>query len=121
MAQRNNQKGFENSYRGYRTLAKSLSMSVKILLCPVVTPTVIGCIRHCTNNPYMRNLLRGITYSYNRNIGWQDRTIRSLLGLGAFAAAIYFTNSSQVLGVALSCLGMAQLGTVFSFCAGLSF
>jgi len=29
----------------------------------------------------MNFFLKGITYSYNRNIGWQDRTIRTIVGV----------------------------------------
>ena len=34
------------------------------------------------NKPNMNRFLTGITYAYRRNIGWQDRTIRTLLDAG---------------------------------------
>ncbi|MEA1787749.1 hypothetical protein U1E44_16755 [Arenibacter sp. GZD96] len=42
----------------------------------------------------MNNLIKGITYSYNRNIGWQDRTIRTIIGIAATVGAIYFLSSN---------------------------
>jgi hypothetical protein len=62
----------------------------------------------------MNYILKGITYSYNRNIGWQDRTVRSLVGIGALAGAGYCMNSNLSLSVALAFLFMAQLITVIS-------
>ena len=62
----------------------------------------------------MNRLIRGITYSYNRNIGWQDRTIRTIVGIGATVGAIYFYNSNLTYSILLGVLAIAQFGTVFS-------
>lgn len=62
----------------------------------------------------MNRLIKGITYSYNRNIGWQDRTIRTIVGIAAIAAAVYFLNSNLTYSILLGVLAIAQFGTVFS-------
>ena len=62
----------------------------------------------------MDRFIRGITYSYNRNIGWQDRAIRTVVGLAATAGAIYFIPRQPVYAVLLGVLAVAQFGTVLS-------
>jgi hypothetical protein len=62
----------------------------------------------------MNYFIKGITYSYNRNIGWQDRTIRTIVGIGATIGAIYFFNSNFTYSILLSVLAIAQFGTVLS-------
>ena len=62
----------------------------------------------------MNNLIKGITYSYNRNIGWQDRTIRTIVGIAATVGAIYFLSSNITYSILLGALAIAQFGTVFS-------
>ncbi len=62
----------------------------------------------------MNYILKGITYSYNRNIGWQDRTVRSLVGIGALVASVYLMNSNLLLSIGLATLFIAQLITVLS-------
>jgi hypothetical protein len=62
----------------------------------------------------MSNFIKGITYSYNRNIGWQDRTIRTIVGIGATIGAIYFFKSNITYAVLLGILAIAQFGTVLS-------
>ena len=62
----------------------------------------------------MSNFLKGITYSYNRNIGWQDRTIRSLFGIAAMVGAIYFYPQNLLYTILLSVFAIAQAGTVLS-------
>lgn len=62
----------------------------------------------------MNKIIKGITYAFNRNIGWQDRTIRSIVGVGALLAAIYFYPSNVVLAVVCAVLFVAQLWTVLS-------
>lgn len=62
----------------------------------------------------MSSIIRGITYSFNRNIGWQDRTIRTIVGIGAASAAIYFANRNTTYAVLLGVLAVAQFGTVLS-------
>jgi hypothetical protein len=49
----------------------------------------------------MNNLIKGITYSYNRNIGWQDRTIRTIVGIAATVGAIYFLSSNITYSILL--------------------
>lgn len=62
----------------------------------------------------MKNIIRGITYSYNRNIGWQDRTIRTIVGIGATIGAFYFLKSNPTYAILLGILAIAQFGTVLS-------
>ncbi|WP_373523439.1 DUF2892 domain-containing protein [Aquiflexum sp.] len=62
----------------------------------------------------MHRLIRGISYSYNRNIGWQDRTIRTIVGIAATAGAVYFLSSNITYSILLGVLAIAQFGTVFS-------
>jgi hypothetical protein len=62
----------------------------------------------------MSKLLKGLTYSYNRNIGWQDRTIRTILGIIAGYGVIYFHSSNFVIALVLGVIFLAQLITVFS-------
>ncbi|MFZ6014120.1 MAG: YgaP-like transmembrane domain [Bacteroidota bacterium] len=62
----------------------------------------------------MSNIWKGLTYSYNRNIGWQDRTIRTIFGLLSLAGAIYFYPDNFALSAALGGLFLAQVITVFS-------
>lgn len=62
----------------------------------------------------MNNFIRGITYSYNRNIGWQDRAIRTLVGIGATIGAVYFLKTNVAYAILLGILAIAQFGTIFS-------
>lgn len=62
----------------------------------------------------MNNFLKGISYSYNRNIGWQDRTIRTIIGIGAVIGSIYFLNDNLTYTILLGVLAIAQFGTVIS-------
>lgn len=62
----------------------------------------------------MHYILKGVTYSYNRNIGWQDRTIRSIIGLMALAGAECFLQTNWLYSTLLMLLAVAQVGTVFS-------
>lgn len=62
----------------------------------------------------MSNFLRGISYSFNRNIGTIDRTIRSIVGVLAVFGAIYFYSSNLLYMGLLGVLAIAQFGTVFS-------
>lgn len=59
-------------------------------------------------------LLKGITYSFNRNIGWQDRTIRTVIGIIATIGAIYFAKLNLTYTLLLSVFSIAQFGTVLS-------
>ncbi len=38
----------------------------------------------------MNKLIKGITYSFNRNTSWQDRTIRTIMGVGTTVGVVYF-------------------------------
>ena len=62
----------------------------------------------------MNRLMRGITYSYNRNIGWQDRTIRTMAGVLAAVGAVYFFRTNLLTSILLGVLAFAQFGTVLS-------
>ena len=62
----------------------------------------------------MNQFIQGMTYSYRRNIGWQDRTLRTVVGVVATVGAIYFLKSQPVYSVLLGGLAIAQFGTVLS-------
>ena len=62
----------------------------------------------------MNSFLKGITYSYNRNIGWQDRTIRTIVGILATIGAVYFFKNILLYAALLGVFAFAQLGTVLS-------
>ncbi len=62
----------------------------------------------------MKSIIKGITYSYNRNIGWQDRTIRTIVGIAATIGAFYFLKSNSTYAILLGILAIAQFGTVLS-------
>jgi hypothetical protein len=62
----------------------------------------------------MNNIVRGLTYAFKRNIGWQDRTIRTILGLVAIAGIIYFFKSNLLLSLLFVVLAIAQIWTVLS-------
>ena len=62
----------------------------------------------------MKKLIKGLTYAYNRNIGWQDRTIRTILGIAAIVGTFYFINTNMTLAAILGVFAFAQLGTALS-------
>jgi hypothetical protein len=62
----------------------------------------------------MSNFWKGITYAYNRNIGWQDRTIRTIVGIAATVGAYYFASTNMTYTILLGVLAIAQFGTVLS-------
>lgn len=62
----------------------------------------------------MNRFIKGITYSYNRNIGWQDRTIRTIVGIIAIIGAIYYYKTNLLASILLGVLAIAQFGTVLS-------
>jgi hypothetical protein len=62
----------------------------------------------------MSHFWKGITYAYNRNIGWQDRTIRTLVGIAATVGAFYFSSTHMTYTILLGVLAVAQFGTVLS-------
>ena len=62
----------------------------------------------------MASLLKGLSYRYNRNIGWQDRTIRTIVGAAAVGGAVYFADKNLLYTVLLGVLAVAQFGTVLS-------
>ena len=62
----------------------------------------------------MNNILRGITYSFHRNIGWQDRAIRSTVAIASIAGAVYFFNANIFYSLLLAGLALAQVATVLS-------
>ena len=62
----------------------------------------------------MSKFTNALTYAYNRNIGWQDRTLRTIAGLAAVAGAVYFWPENKLATVLLSVFAIAQAGTVLS-------
>lgn len=62
----------------------------------------------------MNYFLKGITYSYHRNIGWQDRTVRIIVGILSTIGAVYFFNDKILYSILLSVFTIAQFGTVLS-------
>jgi len=62
----------------------------------------------------MRKIIKGVTYAFNRNIGWQDRTIRSIMGLLSLAGAVYLYPESLGLSLGFAIFALAQAWTVFS-------
>lgn len=62
----------------------------------------------------MNRFIKGITYSYKRNIGWQDRTIRTIVGVLAILGAFYFFKTNLLGAILLGVLAVAQFGTVLS-------
>ncbi len=62
----------------------------------------------------MSNILKGLTYSYSRNIGWQDRIIRTIFGFLSLAVAVYFYSDMFNLSIVLAGIFLAQLITVLS-------
>jgi len=62
----------------------------------------------------MNRIIQGFTYSFNRNIGWQDRTIRTVMGIGAMFGATYFAFTIVTISILLGIYAIAQFGTVFS-------
>lgn len=51
----------------------------------------------------MKKLIKGITFSYNRNIGWQDRVIRAIIGAGAAIGSVYFMKAIRLMRSCLVC------------------
>jgi hypothetical protein len=62
----------------------------------------------------MNEILKALSYSYKRNIGWQDRTLRTIFGLLSLAGAIYLYPANFTLATVLGVLFVAQVITVFS-------
>jgi hypothetical protein len=62
----------------------------------------------------MKKLRNGLSYAFNRNIGWQDRTIRTIVGIGAIIAAFYFFKINSIVAISLAVLAAAQFWTVLS-------
>lgn len=62
----------------------------------------------------MNFFLKGISYSYNRNIGWQDRTIRTIVGVLATIGTIFFFKTNPLYAMLFGVFAVAQFGTVLS-------
>ena len=62
----------------------------------------------------MNYFFKGMTYSYHRNIGWQDRTIRTIAGVLAVVGAVYFYPTHTLYTILLGVFAIAQFGTVLS-------
>lgn len=64
----------------------------------------------------MNRFRRGISYAFHRNIGWQDRWIRTLAGLAALGIAIGFRDDPRAY-LPLALFAVAQFGTaLFARC-----
>ncbi|MFT3702151.1 MAG: DUF2892 domain-containing protein [Agriterribacter sp.] len=62
----------------------------------------------------MKKIIKGITFSYNRNMGWQDRLIRTIIAVVAAAGAFYLFTTHLVYSIMLAIAALALLATVFS-------
>jgi hypothetical protein len=62
----------------------------------------------------LSHFIKGITYSYNRNIGWQDRSIRTVAGTLALISGIYFLTQNNYYSILLFIFAAAQAWTVLS-------
>ena len=62
----------------------------------------------------MKKISKGFSCAFNRNIGWQDRTIRTIAGIAATVGAFYFYTSNTTASVILGVLAIAQGWTVLS-------
>ena len=62
----------------------------------------------------MKSLIKGFTYAFKRNIGWQDRAIRTIAGIASVIGAVYFYKINSVAAIALAVLAVAQVWTVLS-------
>lgn len=58
----------------------------------------------------MRRFIKGLSYSFNRNIGIEDRVIRMVIAL-AVLASWFFGVISGVVGVVLGIIALMILGT----------
>ena len=65
----------------------------------------------------MKRLVKGLSYSFHRNLGWKDRMIRTISALAALVAWTLGAITG-VLGVMLGILALMVLGTaVISRCS----
>jgi hypothetical protein len=62
----------------------------------------------------MKKIFKGFSYAFFRNIGWQDRTIRTIVGISATIGAFYFAKTNSPIAIVLGVLAVAQFGTVLS-------
>ena len=62
----------------------------------------------------MNKLLKGVSYTFKRNIGWQDRAVRTIIGVAALLGSFYFFKNNLVVAVVLAVLAIAQFWTVLS-------
>lgn len=62
----------------------------------------------------MKKLIKGLTYGYNRNIGWLDRTIRTMAGIAATIGAFYFLKTNATYSIVLGVFATAQFWTALS-------
>lgn len=58
----------------------------------------------------MKRVLKGLSYTFNRNLGWQDRLIRALIAI-AILASWYFGYLTGAIGTILGILALMILGT----------
>jgi Protein of unknown function (DUF2892) len=62
----------------------------------------------------MKKILKGFSYAFRRNIGWQDRTIRTIMGIAATIIAVYFFKTNVAAAIVLAVFALAQFYTVLS-------
>ena len=58
----------------------------------------------------MNRVFKGLSYSFKRNLGWQDRLIRAVISI-AVLASLYFGYFAGTLGLVLGIIAFMILGT----------
>ena len=68
----------------------------------------------------MNRFLKGLSYTFKRNIGWKDKVIRTVIAIGILAAW-GFGNITGVIGTALGIFALMLLGTVATSRCGVTY
>ena len=58
----------------------------------------------------MNRVLKGLSYTFSRNIGWQDRIVRAVIG-AVMPAAYLLGITHGVIGIILGTVGVMLLAT----------
>lgn len=58
----------------------------------------------------MKRVLKGLSYTFSRNLGWQDRLLRAVVGF-AVLTSWYFGYIAGAAGIILGVLALMILGT----------
>jgi hypothetical protein len=58
----------------------------------------------------MKRILKGLSYTFRRNLGWQDRVIRAIIAIGVLVSW-YFGVIAGTVGLILGILAIMILGT----------